>query len=272
MPRRMINGVELYYELCGEGEAVVLVHGSWTDHVTWDAVVGGFAERHRVLTYDRRGHSRSERSPAPGSRRTDEDDLAALVAALELGPVHLVSSSFGSSIAMGLAARRPDLVRSVVAHEPPLLGVAPIGSALQLELTRVLGIMGEVVAILRRGEHARGAERFVDDLVFGPGAWPMLPDDSRRVMVANAPTFVDEFDDAEWADVPAPADPSLPILLTDGDRSPSWFPAIVRELTANVHPDAARHTFAGAGHVPHITHPAELVHVACDFLERVSVP
>ncbi|TMK54544.1 MAG: alpha/beta fold hydrolase, partial [Actinobacteria bacterium] len=62
-----VNGIELYYEVSGSGEPLVLVHGSWGDHHNWDPVVVPLAESFRVVTYDRRGHSASERSAKQGS-------------------------------------------------------------------------------------------------------------------------------------------------------------------------------------------------------------
>ena len=72
MPNARINGVDLYYELTGEaGSPLVLVHGSWGDHHTWNAVSPSLGRSFRVLTYDRRGHSQSERQPGQG--RIQED-------------------------------------------------------------------------------------------------------------------------------------------------------------------------------------------------------
>ena len=97
MARLHINDIELYYELTGDGDdTVALVHGSWTDHLSWQFVAPALAERHQVLSYDRRGHSSSP--AATGTRHDDEDDLAALIEHLALGPVHVVGSSFGASI------------------------------------------------------------------------------------------------------------------------------------------------------------------------------
>lgn len=115
--RQRINGAELYYELSGSGDPLVLVHGSWVDHTSWQLVVPDLARSFRVLAYDRRGYSLSERPLGQGSRREDEEDLAALVEALDLAPAHVVANSFGGSIALGLAARRPDLFRSLIVHE-----------------------------------------------------------------------------------------------------------------------------------------------------------
>ena len=69
-----INGVRLFWEQHGDrGAPVVFVHGSWGDHHNWDAVVPAFARSFRVFTYDRRGHSQSERLPTQG---TIEEDVA----------------------------------------------------------------------------------------------------------------------------------------------------------------------------------------------------
>src|SRR5688500_5329435 len=82
MPTININNIDLHYEVQGEGPPVFLVHGSWADHTNWFMVAAGLADSFRVVTYDRRGHSRSERPTGPRTRRMDEDDLAALIEAL----------------------------------------------------------------------------------------------------------------------------------------------------------------------------------------------
>jgi pimeloyl-ACP methyl ester carboxylesterase len=124
VPLVEINGVRLLVEEAGSGEPLVLVHGSWDDRQTWAFVENDLAQSFRVVTYDRRGHTGSDDSPKPGSRRDDEDDLAALIEERGLAPAHVVANSFGGSIAFGLVVRRPELVRSVCAHEPPLLALA----------------------------------------------------------------------------------------------------------------------------------------------------
>lgn len=111
MPLVEVNGVRD----TGHGPPIVLVHGSWDDRHVWALVEDDLAKSFRVVSYDRRGHTDSEESPEPGTRRDDEDDLAALIEALGLAPASLVGNSFGGSITLGLAARRPELVRSVCA-------------------------------------------------------------------------------------------------------------------------------------------------------------
>jgi pimeloyl-ACP methyl ester carboxylesterase len=268
MPMKTCNGTELYYELSGDGAPLVLVHGGWIDAKSWELVVPAFAEHFQVLAYDRRGHSRSRR-PGAGSRRHDEDDLIALLDALDLAPAHLVGNSFGAAIVLAVAGRRPDLVRSVVAHEPPLVGVATAGSQLGALTDPVLATMRELVDLVRIGEREHAAQRFVEEVALGPGSWPILTEEIRLTMVTNAATLVPQFDNPDWAVVPAPT--VVPTLLTDGELSPAWLPAITRELAATAYRHAARHTFAGAGHVPHLTHAAEHAQVAMTFAATASL-
>ena len=68
-----------------------------------------------------------------------------------------------------------------------------------------------------------------------------------------------------------PAPTVVPTLLTDGQHSPAWLPAITRELAATTYRHAARHTFAEAGHVPHLTHPTEHAQVAMTFAATASL-
>lgn len=108
MPRLRANGVELYYEVIGEGDPLVLVHGGWGDQNSWRLVVDEFARSYQVVTYDRRGHSQSDRSIGPEVIRAHEEDLGALMEQLGIAPAHVVGNSIGGSIALRLGGRRPD--------------------------------------------------------------------------------------------------------------------------------------------------------------------
>src|SRR6266567_33271 len=97
--------------------------GSWASHNIWDFVAPRLAESFRVLTYDRRGHSESQRPSGQGSVREDVADLAALIEHLELAPAWVAGNSFGASITLRLAGERPDLLRGRIGHEPPLFSL-----------------------------------------------------------------------------------------------------------------------------------------------------
>lgn len=274
MPTITANDTSLYFELAGTSDVpVVLVHGSWGDHHNWDPVLPGLARSFRVLVYDRRGHGRSARPASQGSLREDALDLAALLEALGLAPAHVVGNSRGAAIALRLATERPALFRSLAVHEPPLLGLLGGDPAMEPMLAAVGQRIGAVVGLLRAGDGAGGARQFVETVAFGPGAWDQLPEAMRQTFIDNAPTFLDEAQETDGSVVDTHALERFtpPVLLSSGDASPPFFPAIVARL-ARALPHATQHVFAGAGHVPHLTHPEEYVAVVGGFLAGSDTP
>lgn len=258
MATTTVNGVRLSYTLTGDsGPPLVLVHGSWADQSDWEMLVPPLAERFRVLTYDRRGHSQSECPPGQGSVEEDAADLAALIEHLNLAPAHIVGLSLGGSIVLRLAARRPDLIRSLSVQEPPLLDLLTNDPGQEPEMQEVLDQVSAVAARLDAGDAEGGARQFIE-AILGPGAWDYLPPEQQQILISNAPTFLDEMRDPEvfTVDLAALATCSHPALLTYGDQSPTWFLPIVAKL-ATVLPRAETQVFAGAGHLPMVTHPAE---------------
>jgi pimeloyl-ACP methyl ester carboxylesterase len=262
VPETEANGVRLYYELHGDGEPLALVHGSWGDATGWGAVVPALAKSFRVLLYDRRGHSRSERPDTPGSVDEDGDDLAALLEALHLAPAHVVTSSYGGNIALRLATRRPQVFRSLSCHEPPLWSLLeddPDSQQILRREARSVEAVGRRIAV---GDHEGAARQFVE-VVFGPGVWESeLLSEGRTIFVQNAPTFLDELQDPDWGRVD---DDSLtvlelPVCLTDGSASPPTFRAVIDPLVELI-PRVRRETIDGAAHVPHATTPERYVEI-----------
>ena len=110
-----VNGVRLSYEEYGTGPPVVLVHGlGGTGTDIWKHVIAELAGEFRVVVYDLRGSGASEATPGPYTIDLLQQDLDALLAALDLGPAGLVGHSLGGGIVLAEAARRPERVRAVV--------------------------------------------------------------------------------------------------------------------------------------------------------------
>jgi pimeloyl-ACP methyl ester carboxylesterase len=246
---------------------MALVHGSWTDARTWDHVLPFLSGGFRVLTYDRRGHSRSERPATPGSLREDAADLAGLLERLDLAPAHVVGNSFGASVALRLAIDRPDLVRSLVVHEPPVFALLEGHPEGEVALSALQERAVAVAGLLRAGRTEDGARAFVDTIALGPGAWEQrLSDEGRAMFRFNAPTWLDELDDPEAYRLPAErlAGTGVRLLLTSGELSPPHFILAAERLRA-VLPEAEGGPLAGAAHVPHLSHPEAFAAMATAF-------
>jgi pimeloyl-ACP methyl ester carboxylesterase len=114
------NGTELYYELRGDGPSLLLISGATGDAGHWTGVAETLANEYTVITYDRRGNSRSPRPLGWTSTTVDEqaDDAAALLRGLDVAPAIVFGTSAGASIAANLAIRHPEVLRGVVFHEP----------------------------------------------------------------------------------------------------------------------------------------------------------
>jgi pimeloyl-ACP methyl ester carboxylesterase len=255
-----IDGIHLHVdEPVGDGEPLVLVHGGWTDATTWAAAIGPLAHAHRVIGYDRRGHTRSERGPQAPTRRRHEDDLAELIERLGLGPVHLVGTSYGASIALAVAGRRPELVRSVVGHEPPLVGVEPVPG--------VEKAFRSIQAQLAAGDVEAGTRRFFEDSL-GPGTWEIIPERLRRAAMANAQTFIDIGEDPDWAalDVTAVAAFPGPVVITRGDAGAAWLQRVAMAVAERV--GGVSRLIEGAGHTPQVTHPEVVAEIVAEATLR----
>jgi pimeloyl-ACP methyl ester carboxylesterase len=275
MPTTTVNGVRLFYELNGHSTGVVplvLVHGSWDSHHDWALVVPRLTEAFRVLTYDRRGHSQSERPTGQGSVREDVADLASLIKHLELVPAWVVGNSFGASIALRLASEHPGLFRGLIAHEPPLFSLLGDDPSLSPLLVDVQKKLRAVVERIASGDHAGATEQFVETVALGPGTWATMSSDIQQKMIDNAPTFLDEATDPDQIafELAWLSGFSKPVLLTRGDQSPPTFAPVVTRLSGAL-PHAEVVTLPGAGHVPHATHPDAYVATIIEFTRRHAV-
>ncbi|WP_280259780.1 alpha/beta fold hydrolase [Nocardia abscessus] len=116
-----VPGAHLYYELRGTGPLLALV-GAPMDAAAFAPSAELLAADHTVLTTDPRGH-RSSTLADPTRDSTPElraDDLARLITQVNAGPATVFGSSGGAVTALALAQARPDLVTTVIAHEPPV--------------------------------------------------------------------------------------------------------------------------------------------------------
>jgi pimeloyl-ACP methyl ester carboxylesterase len=122
-----VPGGRLYYEVRGRGPALLLIPGSNGDAGLFDAVADVLADRYTVISYDRRGFSRSTQDgpPETGWSETHTDDACRLLATVAAGPSYVFGSSAGAVIGLALVSQSPDLVARLIAHEPPLAELLP---------------------------------------------------------------------------------------------------------------------------------------------------
>jgi len=109
-----VNDIELYYEQYGEGEPIIFSHGWLDDCSLWNSQIRLFAENHMVISYDHRGHGRSDKPRNDYSVETLSDDLRSFVQMLKLEKVNLVGFSLGGMAALMFTLQHPAEVSKLV--------------------------------------------------------------------------------------------------------------------------------------------------------------
>ena len=150
MPTIALDGVDLYYDEQGSGPPVLLIHGNGGVAELWDEIRDALAPDHRVIVPDRRSFRRSQ-AEFPKDIRIHADDMAALLENLDAAPATVVGWSAGGVIALHLAAKRPDLISSLVLLEPAVIARRP--SAEPRARGRHLGDPAEARQAGGRGAH-----------------------------------------------------------------------------------------------------------------------
>jgi len=201
----------------------------------------------------------------------DIADLIELIQYLNLSPAYIAGNSYGACIVLKTAARRPDLFRSMIIHEPPLIGLLKDNPAAQEILQIVNGRIKTVVDIIAAGNMEKAAEEFVEKIALGTGEWEKLPEGVQKAFIYNAPTWYDEMQDPQSLeiDITTVSDFKKPTLMSLGTASPPFLPLIIDKLT-NAMPHAKRITLEGAGHVPHMSHPEMYIKMVSNFCFSVS--
>jgi pimeloyl-ACP methyl ester carboxylesterase len=107
MPTALVNGVELFYDVHGSGEALVLLHGLGASSQDWEHQVPELSRHYQVITPDLRGFGRSAKPLGPYSVAQFSADMLALLDALGVSRCHLLGLSMGGAVAFQMALDQP---------------------------------------------------------------------------------------------------------------------------------------------------------------------
>lgn len=114
MPLKKINGIEIYYEVHGEGEPVIFGNGVFSNTLGWVNQLPVFEKRYKVILYDMRGQGQSEKPDEPYSFDLHAEDQKALLDELGIRKVHHVGISYGAELGLVFALKYPDMLKSLV--------------------------------------------------------------------------------------------------------------------------------------------------------------
>ena len=163
-----VPGASLYYEVRGTGPVLLMMPGGPADASAFRSIAGELAPQYTVVTYDPRGLSRSKLEGPLDEDRIVEvfaDDVHRLLAAVTKEKADVYASSGGAVIALELAARHAEQLKTVVSHEPP-------SPTLQPDSARVRAVMEEIAAAYRTAGIGPAVQIFSDLTRSGPPPAP----------------------------------------------------------------------------------------------------
>lgn len=263
MPTMRLNGADIYYEdTGGDGEPIVFAHGLLWSGRMFDAQVAALRDRYRCVTFDFRGQGQSAVTPNGYDMDTLSDDAAALIEALGIAPCHFAGLSMGGFIGMRLAARRPELLRSLILletagdAEPP----ANVRRYRQfLFVARLLGpgaVAGRVMPVMFSrsflGDPLRDAER---------AEWQRRAAANDRVGVRLATLGVIERPSVEGE----LARIAVPTLVIEGEEDTAVPPERAKRTAERI-PGARLVMIPHAGHTSTVEEPEAVTAVIEEFL------
>jgi pimeloyl-ACP methyl ester carboxylesterase len=122
-----VHGASLYYEVRGTGPMLLMIPGGPADADGFRPLAELMSPEYTVVTYDCRGNSRSPLHGSPDELTMEvfADDAASLIEAVTDEPAYVLGSSGGASYGLELVKRHPRMVRTLVAHEPPVMTLLP---------------------------------------------------------------------------------------------------------------------------------------------------
>jgi len=241
----------LFYLERGHGQPVILIHGALSDFRIWQFQIQSFAEKFHVVSYSRR-YAYPNQWPGDGEDNNltnNATDLAELIInRLDLGPAHLIGHSYGAFTALYMAYHHPELVKTLVLGEPPVLSLLENNGKYRKDLSVFYAIRENVQDAIRTGDMERAVRMFIDGVMRKEGFFYQLPSDARAVLMDNVKSLGGELaPDSQRFTVEDARKVAVPTLLVKGELSPKFLHQII-SILASCMPNSEELVIPGESH------------------------
>jgi len=239
-----INGRQLNYVDQGEGQpAIIFIHGGLDDYRCWQYQLDSFSSKYRTISYSRRFAYPNKWIGNVVQDNTIEDnakDLAELIRKLDLAPAHLVGASYGAYIALYCASKNPELAKTMVLNEPPImqfLARSPIKEDVELLQRFRTRVQSPNQDASKRGDFRKAAQVAIDGIMEIESFFEKLPEEDKQYLIDNVKSLESELESAmstSFTTQDVKTITTIPTLLVKGELSPKYFLRILDILSENM--------------------------------------
>ena len=242
-----IGGRQLHYvEQGGEDgqhPAIIFIHGGLDDYRCWQFQIDSFSKKYRTVSYSRRFAYPNKWIGNVAKDNTIEDnakDLAELIRKLDIAPAHLVGASYGAFITLYCASKNPELAKTMVLNEPPIMQFLARSSIkedvelLQRFITRVQRPNQDAS---KRGDFRKATQVAIDGIMDMENYFEKLPEEGKQFLMDNAKSLENELESTmstSFTVEDVKQITTIPTLLVMGELSPKYFLRIVDILSDNI--------------------------------------
>jgi pimeloyl-ACP methyl ester carboxylesterase len=267
MPNAKVGDINIYYEIHGKGEPLVLIYGYAGHSGLWFRQIPVLSKKYRVIAFDNRGMGRSDKPDIPYTVAMMAEDTSGLLDAIDINAAHIFGISMGGMIAQHFALNHPQRVISLI------LGCTFCGGVRSLPLRpEALAAFADFGRIKEMSP-----EQFVRQLMpflFSQGFMDRNPDIVDETVAKQVEYPIPLHGLVRQAEAIMSHDtyellPSikLPTLVIAGDND-GLIPFENSRILASRIPKSERVTVNGAGHLFFIEDPQESNKVVLGFLGR----
>ncbi|MBS0352098.1 MAG: alpha/beta fold hydrolase [Proteobacteria bacterium] len=258
------HNLNLYYEIYGQGDPIVFIHGFAVDHLVFSGLTNYLQSGYQLVLLDNRGSGQSDCPDSPYTVETMAEDVAALCRTLNLERCHFIGHSLGGMILQRLAYRHPKLVRSAIL----------CNTEMKIDIRYAMTAKARLVflqehcsprALIENGMGWTFSSSFLER--------PGMIEDIISLRLANPFPITEtgyqhqlhallNFNSKDWVD-----QINVPCLVTGSDQDIIMRELNVKELAKKI-ANAKYHSFKGVGHAPFIEQPELFCKVLKAFFKQ----
>ena len=260
MPNIKTGSINTYYELSGEGETLVFIHGLGSSSVDWKFQRAFFEKHFQVLVYDVRGHGQSEKAMPPYSISLFAEDLANLLSALDIKKAHIIGLSMGGWITFQFGLDYPERVETLTIINS-WADMRPKNFKDHLKVFQRT-ILFELFSMRKIGEVV-GAKLFIK-----PEQEELLQDFIEKWAKNHKPSYTASFKAGiEWSVENRLGEIAVPVLVVSADED--YTPPEAKQAYVDKISNARLAVIEDSRHATPVERPDEFNRVVDEFLRKI---